>query len=354
MIPRLSLPRLALAAALAFCLPPASAPAAAQDQTNSLDSLFPDPVVARGKGFEIKRSALDDAFYTFKAAMAKQKQVIPEAARPQIESNILQQLIITKIEVLKATDAEKKQVSDQVAKDLEDFRKSAPSDLAFQDKLKSGGATLDQIRARREEEQLGRAVLIRELVPSNALADDAVKKFYDANPDKFVIPEKVRVAQILISAYDPVSGAPLPPDQKKEKEKLARQVQAQATNGADFAKLARQYSDDDSTKDKGGEYPPFARGVLGPDFQPIEIAAFTLKTNQVSDLVETRVGYHIIKLLEKIPPSAADLPAATSWIKDRLIEAEINRQLTNFVTKTEAEYDVKISDLRFPAPLPPP
>jgi parvulin-like peptidyl-prolyl isomerase len=333
--------RPALVAALALSL----LPAPAQDKTNALDTLFPDPVVAKGKGFEIKRSALDDAYITYKTVMAQQGQTIPDAARVQIESNILQHLVISRIENLKATDAERKQIHDMVDKDIEDYRKSAPSEEAFQNELKAAGATLEQVKARREEEQLGKAVLIRELVPSNALADDAVKRFYDTNSDRFVVPEKVRIAQILISTYDPAAKAALPAAQIMAKEKLAREVLAKATNGGDFAALARQYSDDASTRDKGGEYPPFAQGTLSPDFLPIETAGFTLKTNQVSDLVETRLGFHIIKLLEKVPPSKVDLPTAASWIKERITEAEINRQITNYVARIEAEYDVKISDL---------
>ena len=70
-----------------------------------------------------------------------------------------------------------------------------------------------------------------------------------------------------------------------------------ARAGEDFAKLAKEYSEDPGSKDKGGEY-KFPRGQMVPEF---EAAAFSLGTNQVSDIVTTRFGYHIIKLSEKIP-----------------------------------------------------
>jgi parvulin-like peptidyl-prolyl isomerase len=344
-------PRLALAAALAFGVFQAPPPASGQVKSNVLDSLFPDPVVAQGKGFEIKRSALDDAFFTYQTEMKRMQRNVPDAARPQVESNILDQLIVDKIEAQKATDEEKAAARDQVSKSIEQFRKSAPSEAAFQAELKATGATLDQLQARGVEKQLGRTVLIRELVSSNAISDDAIKKFYDANPEQFVIPERVRIAQILISIIDPATKNAVPEPQKAAKQKLAREVLAQATNSGDFAKLAKQYSDDASTKETGGEYPPFARGMISRELEPIEAAAFTLRTNQVSDLVETKFGYHILKLLEKLPPSTVALTNASPKIKEYLTDTEISKQLPSYVPKIEAEYEVKTVDLASATPL---
>jgi parvulin-like peptidyl-prolyl isomerase len=351
MIIRPTLPRLALAAALALSSFLAPLRAGAQAKTNVLDSLFPDPVIAKGKGFEIKRSVLDDAFVTYQTEMARQKQYVPTAARNQVESNILEHLIVNKIENQKATDEEKKKVRDMVTTEVEKYRKSAPSEQAFQDELKATGSTMDQLLERGMEEQLGKTVLIRELVSSNAISDEAIKKFYDDNPKHWVLPERVKIAQILISTIDPASKQTLPPAQKAAKLKLAKDVLAQATNNGDFALLAAKYSDDGSTKDTGGLYPPFPRGGIAPAFEPIEAAAFTLRTNQISDLVETKLGYHIIKLLQKIPSSIVDLPTASGIIKETLTDDELNKQLPAYVPKIVAEYEVQTADLASATPV---
>jgi hypothetical protein len=94
---------------------------------------------------------------------------------------------------------------------------------------------------------------------------------------------------------------------------------------------------------------------MGPALEAFEAAAFSLKTNQVSDLVETPFGYHIIKLLDKQPPTKWPLEKVSAGIKEYLANEEINKQLPAYIPKLEAEYDVKILFPNFsPSPLAPP
>jgi len=341
--------------AAAFCLFPAAFPASAQDK--SAASLFPDPVVATGKGIEIKRSAVEDAFITEKALVLEQQHIsIPDSDRRRVESDILQQLVVDKILAQKATVDEKARTRDAVEKYLDDRRKAYPSEELYQQEIKLSGKTLDEIKAAYVEKELARVVLVRDLVPSNAVSDDAVKKFYedDKNATNFAIPELVHVAHILISVIDPATRLPLPASLKREREMLARDIKAKADKGDDFAALVKQYSDDSSTRDRGGEH-TFARHSMAPELEGFEAASFSLKTNQISDLVETPYGYHIIKLLEKTPPSKVAFDKVAANIKEYLTDVEINKQLPAYLPKIEAEYNVKFLDPNYsPTPLVPP
>ncbi len=347
-------PRLLPGAAGLFILALAL-PGYAQDK--SMAALFPDPVLATGKGIEIKRSAVDDAFASEKTLLAQQQHVvIPDTDRPRVESDILEHMVVDKILVQKATEAERTATRDEVAKYFEDIRKSSPSEDLFQQQIKASGKTLDELKAASVEKKLSRLVLIRELVPGNAISDEAVKKFYEdeKSATNFAIPEMVHVAHILISVIDPVTQQPLPPDKKREKEKLAREIKVRAEAGEDFASLARQYSDDISTKDKGGEH-TFARHAMMPALEGFEAASFSLKTNQISDLVETPFGYHVIKLLERVPPSKIPFDKVSAGIKDYLANDEINKRLPVYIPKIEAEYSVKFLMPGYsPSPLPAP
>jgi len=348
-------PRLRLLRAAAFCLLAAAFPAFAQDKPAG--ALFPDPVVATGKGIEIRRSAVEEAFIAEKTmVMQQQNVVIPDSDRVRVESDILLHLVINNILVQKATEDEKNKTREDVAKYLDELRKAAPSEDLFQQQIKASGKTLEQIKTAYLEKQLARVVLVRELVPSNAVSDAVVKRFYEdeKNATNFAIPELAHVAHILVSVMDPVARQPLLPAQKKEKETLAREIKAKAEKGEDFAALAKLYSDDTSTKNLGGEH-TFARHSMAPALEAFEAASFSLKTNQISDLVETPYGYHIIKLLEKLPPSKMPFEKVSAGIKDYLTDAEINKQLSAFLSKIEADYNVKFLDPNFaPSPLAPP
>jgi peptidyl-prolyl cis-trans isomerase C len=345
-----------LPAALALALAPWQPPArAASTNTPAVD--FPDPVVATGKGFEIKRSQLDDAFLSYSTSYAANNNgSIPENERSVVRSNLLQHLIITRILTQKATADDKARIKKMIDDDIAEARKTAPSPEMFDAQIRASGMTLEQVRERACEEQLARRVLERETTNGIAISDAAAKKFYDANPEQFEEPEQVRVSHILISTLEPpdplnprAQQRPLPPEKKKEKEKLARDIKARADKGEDFGKLVKQYSEDPGSKDKGGEY-KFPRKQMVPEF---EAAAFSLKTNQISDLVETRYGYHIIKLLEKFPAKREQFAEAETKIKDYLVGQEAQKALPAYLDKIKAEAGVKLVEPDNGKPAPP-
>jgi peptidyl-prolyl cis-trans isomerase C len=331
--------RLALPATLALSLLqlPFHARATAADNTNSLIS---DPIVATGKGFQIKRSQVDEAYLNYTAAIAARGGSVPETDRSDLRSNLLDHLILNNILLQKATDDDRARTKEQIDQAFAEARAHAPTPQAFDEQIRATGMTLDQLRAQAMEEQLCRRVILRQTTNHITISDADVKKFYDDNPLKFEKPEEVRAAHILVSTLDPVTHDPLPPDKKKEKEKLANDLRARVVKGEDFATLAKQYSDDPGSKDKGGEY-TFPRGKMVREF---EAAAFSLNTNQISELVETQYGYHIIKLIEKTPASKITLADAIPHIHDYLVNQAVQADLPAYTAKLKADAGVKLVD----------
>jgi peptidyl-prolyl cis-trans isomerase C len=335
----------AVGLALAFCQPQSTIQATAADK---VADIFPDPVVASGTGFELKRSQLDEAFISYNTSLAASGGSVPEDQRATVRSNLLDHLIINKILVQKATADDKVQTKKLVEDGIEEARKSAPTPEAFDAQIKASGMTLDTIRTRAYEEQLCRRIWQREITNGIVITDAAAQKFYADNPDKFEQPEQVRAAHVLISTLDPISQRPLPPEQKKDKEKLAKEIKARADKGEDFGALAKQYSDDPGSKNKGGEY-KFPRNQMVPEF---EAAAFSLKTNQISDLVETRFGYHIIKLLEKYPAKHEQFAEVKDRIKEYLMEKQAKTELPAYMEKLKVDYKVALATPPATAPAP--
>lgn len=302
--------------------------------------LFDDPAIARGKDFEIKRSQLDDAFINAKASAAAAGVTFSEAERQTLEVRLLNDLIVSKILAAKATETDQIRAREAAEKFLTDARKQFTTEEAFNAKLKLSKLTVDELRQKLIKEALPSAVLEREMKSQITITDDQVKKFYDENPAKFEEPETVHVAHILIQTKNAATGADLPDDQKAAKRKQIEDLLKRVKAGEDFGKLARQYSEDPGSRDNGGEY-TFSRGQMVP---PFEAAAFVLKKGEISPVVTTDFGFHIIKLLDKKPAHTVPLAEASTKIKDFLTQQEGAKIAPGYFAKLKKEAGVEILD----------
>jgi len=306
----------------------------------SLDALFGDAVVAKGKGFEVKRTDLDGAVIKLKTTYAQHQMPAPT----DLDGPALKNLIFQKLILSKATDADRKEATDtfqaQVAKAKKD---NGMTDEQFDQRI-SMGFMPGETRAQWDKEQIENAtlpvVLQREM--KIKVTDDDVKKFYNdpENVSSFEQPEMVRASHILLMTQDPDTHQPMPEDKKAAKKKQMEDILKQAKSGADFGELAKKYSEDPGSKDKGGEY-TFPRGQMMPEF---EKTAFSLKTNEISDIIETSYGYHIIKLSEKIPAKKVDLDKVKDSIKNFLVKKEIDKHAPQFIASLVKDANIQILD----------
>src|SRR5581483_964836 len=141
--------------------------------------------------------------------------------------------------------------------------------------------------------------------------ESAVAEYYDAHKDeKFSEPEQVRARHILVKV-----AADATPDAKAAARKKAEDLLAKAKAGGDFAALAKKSSDDTASAVQGGDLGFFRRGAMTPAF---ETAAFALEPGQLSDVVETPFGFHIIKVEAKKPAGTKPLDAVRDEILQRL------------------------------------
>src|SRR5438552_14250156 len=266
--------------------------------------IFPDDTLCKGKGVEIKRSQVDEAFVQFKANLIARGQVLSESKRDLAESQLLDRLVITKLLVNRANEEDKKKARTAADKFVESTKRQAGSDESFQRQLGAMNFTPEQFDAQVLERAICEEVVDRELRSHVSITDEQLKKFYDENGEQFDRPETVRAAHILLSTRDASTGQEMSEETKKEKRQQIEKILERAKKGEEFAALAREYSDDPGSKNAGGEY-TFARGQFrNPEF---ESAAFALKTNEISGVVTTAFGYHIIKLYEKIQAKKLEL-----------------------------------------------
>jgi peptidyl-prolyl cis-trans isomerase C len=312
--------------------------------TSLTASLFPDQVVAKGKWFEIKQSEVDDMFITFKANRAALGQRVPEADRSRIEADILDKLIATQLFLRRATDADREKAKSLSEELIGEQMKQAPSEESFNRQLVAVGMTPEKYRAQIAEQAIVKSVIDREIKVQQTISEADIKKFYDENPRYFQEPELARVSHILISIHNPETAAELAPNKKAEKKALAESLLARARKGENFADLVKQFSEDKASKEKAGEYviarvkEDRSRAVV-PEF---EAAAFSLLPGQISDVVATRYGYHIIKLLEKIPPQKVELAKVEAKIKETLSQEAVQKALPERIEQLKKEAGVEI------------
>jgi peptidyl-prolyl cis-trans isomerase D len=133
-----------------------------------------------------------------------------------------------------------------------------------------------------------------------------IQRYYNDNIQQYQTPEQVKASHILLKT-DGKDEATV----RREAEKILAEVK----NGGDFAALATKYSEDEGSKATGGDLDYFSRGRMVPEFENV---AFTLQPGQISDLVKSQFGFHIIKVVDKRPGSTRPLDEVQAQIQEQL------------------------------------
>lgn len=301
------------------------------------DSLFEDKVIAKGKGVEIRQSALDEAIINLRASLAAQGQAFPDADRSRIQTNLLERLVASKLILARATAEDKAEAKKFAEKFVQDVQSRMPSEEAFKRRLEANGMKYEVFKERAEEESLMRQVVDREITAKVVISDETAKKFYDENPKQFDQPELVKAAHILLTTIDLSTREELSEEKKKEKRAKIDQLLVRVKAGEDFGALAKEFSEDTGSKVNGGEY-TFPRGKMVPEFEAV---AFTLMPGQVSDVITSKYGYHIVKVLEKLPARIIPYAEVSEKIKQALQAQEVQKQMPDYYKKLKEEAEVK-------------
>jgi peptidyl-prolyl cis-trans isomerase C len=197
---------------------------------------------------------------------------------------------------------------EEVASRMDEVRSNFGSEEDLSNRLAMMGMTVEMLE-KEMETGLGVEKLLAEHAPSEEVTDADVKAYYDDNPGQFEQPERIKASHILIKS-DPGDTDAMKAEARKEAEK----VLADLKNGADFAQMAREHSACPSSQN-GGDLGFFQRGQM---VKPFEDAAFALGVGQMSGIVETQFGYHIIKVTDREEGRQIPFEEAKDNIRARL------------------------------------
>jgi peptidyl-prolyl cis-trans isomerase C len=305
---------------------PGQAPAAA---ANLAPEKIP-AVVARVNGQEIKKEDLlteaQRMQMQFAVGMGRQVPLTQDFYRKVLDSLIAQRLLLqdARAQGITASDEE---VKTQVA-DL----KARLGEEGFKKALDGEKMTEQDLMAELRENSIVKKYLESRVKPA-PVTDQASKAFYDENQQQMKRPEQAHLRHILVRVPEGATE-----EQKQQARQKAEGLLARVKAGEDFAKLAQENSDDPGSKVRGGD---LSWVTPGQTVEPFEKAAFALKPNGVSPVVESRFGFHIIQMLEHRPPGVVPFEQVKDRIgavlKDKQTSEAVQAQVQTLRSKAKVE-----------------
>ena len=278
--------------------------------------------VARVNGTAITRLEVDRAVRIMLAQNQVQQPLPPEAQK-QAENDVLEQLTAAELLYQEANKLAVQDLDKQIAEKVAQNRSRFGSDTDFEEALKGIDMTLKDMQDFTRKDIVINNFIEKRFSAKAAATETEARKFYDENLEQyFKKPETARASHILISIDEKAS----PEDRNKAKEK-SEALLKRVKGGEDFAALAKSDSSCPSSS-QGGDLGTFTRGQMVPAF---ESAAFALKPGEVSGVVETQFGYHIIKLTNKQESATEKFENVKEKIAEALKREKIQQELSGFI-----------------------
>ena len=167
-----------------------------------------------------------------------------------------------------------------------------------------------------------------------SIKEEEMRNYYEKNKEKYSEPEQVHLKHILIFVPE---GA-----DKQTKEKAlnrAKQIKAQLVKGAKFEELAKLHSDDTASREKGGDLGVLRKGETLPEF---EEKVFKLKVGEISDPISSPYGYHIVKVIKKLPPTTLPYEKVKDEVREDLKREKERALLEKEIEELKQKFSPKI------------
>jgi parvulin-like peptidyl-prolyl isomerase len=296
--------------------------------TNAPDN----PVIVKGKGFEIRRNDLDQVLATARARYPNDELPTDAAARA------ISQLIEIQLVLTKAADVEKAEGMKKAEEKLTSVEKEySPAEM--EQRLKATHMTVEDLRLKFSQEITAQQSLTRQL--GIHVADGDAKTYFDAHPGAYDQPALAHLREILLlttSDFTTSAAPPLPADIIAAKRRRMDELLERVRLGEDFAAVARQYNEDPLSKKAGGEL------SFPKDQMEFGDLAFSMQPKQISGVLTNEDGFRIFQLLEIIPAKKAEFADVAGQIKSGLIGEQKRRLAPAYITQLKKDAEIEILD----------
>lgn len=313
-------PRLALAAALLACGTPVSAADGKPAPAPAAGAQAQNEVVARVNGKPVYARELERIKKALQAGRPNQQLTAEQ--QKEFNKKALNQLTAAELLYQAGLKLEIKDLDKQVDAKMAQGKSRFATPEEFEKAITALGMSESELRDYTRRDAVIANFVQQTFAAKATVSDGESRKFYDENQDKFKQSESVRASHILIGV-----DAKADPEIRKKARAKAEKLRKELAGGADFATLARENSTCPSSQ-QGGDLGFFSRGQMVP---PFEQAAFSLKQGEVSDVVETQFGYHIIKQMGHKNAETISYADAKSRIDEFLKIQKINTAVSAYL-----------------------
>jgi peptidyl-prolyl cis-trans isomerase C len=269
-------------------------------------------------GVVITEEHLKREVFQFRRQYARQGRPLSDGQLSEVKKAVLENLIGREL-LYQESSKDNIEISDQIiSEQIKRIRKQFTSETEYQKFLDEMKVSEEEVKAKIRQDMAIRRYVEKKIANKITVPAKDVRSYYDLNPDYFKQPDQIRASHILIKV-DPSATQ----QQKDKARKEIKKIQKKLKGGEDFAGLARQVSQGPSSK-RGGDLGYFGRGRM---VKPFEDAAFGLNPGDVSDIVETQFGYHLIKVVDKKPATVIAFEQARGQIEQVLKQEKVRNKV---------------------------
>jgi peptidyl-prolyl cis-trans isomerase C len=306
-------------------------------------------IVARVNDKEIKRKELDAAVQALQLRFARVGRRLEGAQLAEIERGLIDDMISRELILQSANTNQITNLNGKVQEQIDEVTAQLGGTEGLANALREAGIGEQEYRSRVRENVIVRVTMSRVINGAAPVSPEDIRNYYENHREEFIEPESVRASHILIRVPADAS-----PEVKAEKRARIDAIRARIDKGEPFTDVARSSSEDPGSAQQGGDLGYFPRGSMVGEF---EAAAFGLQTNQLSEVVVTQFGYHLLLVADHKPAQQRSLDQVQEAIHEVLTARRQAESARKHIDKLRAAAKVEVlwkPAATAPAPETPP
>jgi len=309
-------------------------------------SSLPKDAVAMVGGEKITETELENRLSDLEKQLAGEVPD-PEQSPDEYKSfktQLLDYMIILEVLSQKSAELGIEVTDEELQKQIDSIKSMFGGDeTQFQEALDGQGLTLEQFEKNLREQTLVQKA-VEAVTGDVEVTDDEISSYYEENQQQFESGEQRKIRHILFTPVvgeDTSDNVSATDEQWNKAYERALDIRGRIMAGEDFGEMAKQYSDDTSTKDAGGSLSFMSRGSLVPAFEDV---AFSQELREISEPVKTQYGYHLIQALEIKEAGVKPLDEVTEEIRTQLLQPRQKQVWEEWIQTAREDLEVVVRE----------